>query len=249
IYQLSSQFSNPRTAEYAVSGRPVAWDLAVEAHDTFDDKWTAFAKSHDDLEKKKSNNGLTSSMFLSGRRPVFCSNTATQDEGRASELDNTYKLLSFLSDTSDLRFNRVPEVLVYNTDKGSYRPISFHQLHRLGAGLVMPMTLPPIAFSWGGKQHAAKKPELGWEYRLVTITVVGRREDDALSSPTKMIVKRKALTLHLDDSDDDGVKRLVVANWPLFQRAATGRTQDRPRQVLPETPVAEVLAVERKDET
>ncbi|KAF8211029.1 hypothetical protein K438DRAFT_1959232 [Mycena galopus ATCC 62051] len=203
----SSQFTNPRTAEYAVSGRPVAWELTVEAHEAFDSKWTAFAKGRDDLEKKKSNNSPTSSMFLSARRPVFCSNSATQDEGRASEFDDTYKFLSYLSDIADLRFNRIPEVLVYNTDKKTYHPISFHQLHRLGPGLIMLMTVTPIAFSWGGKQHAAKKAELGWEYRLVNITVVGRREDDALSSPTKMVVKRKALALRLGDSDNESAKK------------------------------------------
>ncbi|KAF8199253.1 hypothetical protein K438DRAFT_1759151 [Mycena galopus ATCC 62051] len=67
----SSQSTNSCTAEYFVSGRPVAWELAVEAHEAFDSKWTAFGEGRNNLEKNKSNNGPTSSMLLSALRPVF----------------------------------------------------------------------------------------------------------------------------------------------------------------------------------
>ncbi|KAF8144018.1 hypothetical protein K438DRAFT_1993264 [Mycena galopus ATCC 62051] len=200
-----SQFTNPRNAEYAVSGRPVAWESAVEIHYLLDSKWAAFASGREDLVKKKSTNGPSASMFLSARRSVFLSNVATQDEGRASEYDDTFKLLPLLSDP-DLRYNRVPEVLVFNADTKTYHPMSFHQLHRLGPGLVMLMTVTPVAFSWGGKQHADRKADLSWEYRLLNITVVGRREAEAVSSPTKMVVKRKVVDLGLD-SDDELTKK------------------------------------------
>ncbi|KAF8184079.1 hypothetical protein K438DRAFT_1974672 [Mycena galopus ATCC 62051] len=201
VQMWTKQFLNPRTAEYAVSGRPVAWDTSVDIHERLDARWASFAQGRDDLEKKKGSNGPSTSMFLSARRPVFCANAATQDEGRASEYDDTYNLLAPLAD-ADLRFNRVPEVLIYNANAKTYHPMSFHQLHRLGAGLVMLMTMTPIAFSWGGKQIGNKK-DLSWEYRLLTITVLGRREEDALASPSKMVIKRKVALLDLEDSDDE----------------------------------------------
>ncbi|KAF8164558.1 hypothetical protein K438DRAFT_1984494 [Mycena galopus ATCC 62051] len=202
----NNQFVNPRTAEYTVSGRPVAWEGAVEIHDLIDAKWTAFARGRDDLVKKMGNNGPTTSMFLAGRRAVFLPNVATQDEGRASEYDDTYKLLSFLSDT-DLRFNRVPEVLIYNAQAKTYHPMSFHQLHRLGSGIVMLMTMSPVAFSWGAKQHTGKKADMSWEYRLISITVIGKREEEALCSPSKMVIKRKVVDLDLDDSGDERARK------------------------------------------
>ncbi|KAF8198236.1 hypothetical protein K438DRAFT_1966978 [Mycena galopus ATCC 62051] len=246
----NNQFTNPRTAEYTVSGRPVAWESAVDIHDLFDAKWTSFAKGRDDLVKKKANNGPATLMFLAARRSVFLPNVATQDEGRASEYDDSYKLLSFLPNT-DLRFNRVPEVLIYNAEKKTYHPMSFHQLHRLGLGIVMLMTVAPIvsgsscwlsfpfplehslsllsavavdgslfalfivlsrssfhfAFSWGGKQHTGKQADMSWEYRLLNITVIGKREEEALCSPTKMVLKHKAYNLDLDDSGDERARK------------------------------------------
>ncbi|KAF8142929.1 hypothetical protein K438DRAFT_1994397 [Mycena galopus ATCC 62051] len=168
--------------------------------------WRAFAQGRDDVVKKMGNNGPTTSMFLAGRRAVFLPNVATQDEGRASEYDDTYKLLSFLSDT-DLCFNRVPEVLIYNAQAKTYHPMSFHQLHRLGSGIVMLMTVLPVAFSWGAKQHTGKKADMSWEYRLISITVVGKREKEALCSPSKMVIKCKVVDLDLNDSGDERARK------------------------------------------
>ncbi|KAJ7816313.1 hypothetical protein B0H14DRAFT_3851174 [Mycena olivaceomarginata] len=59
----------------------------------------------------------------------------------------------------------------------------------------MNMTIAPMAFS-----HSK---QLSWDYRLVNITILGRRADDALASPTKYVVKRKIIDLSLDDSSDE----------------------------------------------
>ncbi|KAJ7367808.1 hypothetical protein DFH08DRAFT_795932 [Mycena albidolilacea] len=83
--------------------------------------------------------------------------------------------------------------------------MSFHLLHRLGTGVVLNVTIAPMAY-----EHSRK---LGWEYRLINITVVGCREDDALSSPSKYVVKRKAVILDLDDSSDE---------TPVSKKFATG---------------------------
>ncbi|KAJ7800739.1 hypothetical protein B0H14DRAFT_2615927 [Mycena olivaceomarginata] len=191
---FKNSFLYPRLAKYAVSGRPVQWDTTIEIHDAIDKRWEEFALKLVDISKKKNTNGPTASMFLSGRRPVFVSNATTMDEGRASEYEEKFKLLRFFGD-SDLRYNRVPEVVVYNSVTKKFSPISFHHIHRLGQGLVMNMTVAPMAFS-----HSK---QLSWDYRLVNITILGRRADDSLASPTKYVVKRKIIDLSLDSSDEE----------------------------------------------
>ncbi|KAJ6471505.1 hypothetical protein C8R45DRAFT_1104474 [Mycena sanguinolenta] len=198
VQMWNGQFGSPRTAEYSFSGRPTEWDYAVDVHAFFDKRWLRFCEERDDLDKRENKSGLSSSMFLCGRRPVFLSNTATQDEGRASEFEDSYNLKSFLVDT-DLHFNRVPEVLIYDATNKTYHPISFHQIHRLGKGLVMFMTLTPTGYSWGGR---GKKADFQWEYRLVNITIVGKREDPQLLSPSKLVLKRKALELDIDSDEE-----------------------------------------------
>ncbi|KAJ7825403.1 hypothetical protein B0H14DRAFT_2596627 [Mycena olivaceomarginata] len=200
---FDSGFLYPRLAEYAISGRPVSWDTAVDVHTALDKRFEVFASTLDDVVKKRN---------TSGSQPVFVPNATTMDvstglqlyrsvlslvcfqEGRFSEYDDSYGLLPLIGDP-DIRFNRIPEVLVFNSTTKEYLPMSFHLLHRLGTGVVLNATIAPMAYEHGRK--------LGWEYRLINITVVGRREDDALSSPSKYVVKRKAIMIDLDDSSDE----------------------------------------------
>ncbi|KAJ7791173.1 hypothetical protein B0H14DRAFT_2625300 [Mycena olivaceomarginata] len=156
---FKNSFLYPRLAEYAVSGRPVQWDTTIEIHDAIDKRWEArICLECDDY----------------GRRP----RVRIRREIQATPL---------LGD-SDLRYNRVPEVVVYNSVTKKFSPISFHHIHRLGQGLVMNMTVAPM---------------LSWDYRLVNITILGRRADDSLASPTKYVVKRKIIDLSLDSSDEE----------------------------------------------
>ncbi|KAJ7793523.1 hypothetical protein B0H14DRAFT_2622801 [Mycena olivaceomarginata] len=200
---FDSGFLYPRLAEYAVSGRPVTWDTAVDIHSALDKHFEMFASTLEEVVKKKTN-GPSSSMFLAPRRPFFIANATAMDEGRLSEFDDIYGLLALVNDP-DVRFNRVPEVLVFNATTKKYFPMSFHQLHRLGTGVVLNVTIAPMAY-----EHSRK---LGWEYRLINITVVGCREDNALSSQSKYVVKRKAVILDLDDSSDES---------PVPKRITTG---------------------------
>ncbi|KAJ7835856.1 hypothetical protein B0H14DRAFT_2590053 [Mycena olivaceomarginata] len=48
-----TQFLHPRTAEYAISGRPVAWDAALEIHQCLDQRWELYASTKDDVVKRK----------------------------------------------------------------------------------------------------------------------------------------------------------------------------------------------------
>ncbi|KAJ7840859.1 hypothetical protein B0H14DRAFT_2587252 [Mycena olivaceomarginata] len=201
---LTAVSSTPRLAEYAVSGRPVTWDTAVDIHSALDKRFEMFPSTLEEVVKKKSTNGPSSSMFLAPHRPFFIANATEMDEGRLSEFDDIYGLLALVNDP-DVRFNRVPEVLVFNATTKKYFPMSFHQLHRLGTGVVLNVTIAPMAY-----EHSRK---LGWEYRLINITVVGCREDNALSSQSKYVVKRKAVILDLDDSSDES---------PVPKRITTG---------------------------
>ncbi|KAJ7324016.1 hypothetical protein DFH08DRAFT_969020 [Mycena albidolilacea] len=203
-WRVQIGFLYPCLAEYAVSGRPVAWDTAVDIHSALDKRFEMFASTLEEVVKKKSTNGPSSSMFLAPRRPVFIANATAMDEGHLSEFDDVYGLLVLVNDP-DVRFNRVPEVLVFNATKKEYFPMSFHLLHRLGTGVVLNVTIASMAY-----EHSRK---LGWEYRLINITVVGCREDDVLSSPSKYVVKRKAVILDLDDSSDE---------TPVSKKIATG---------------------------
>jgi hypothetical protein len=120
-----------------------------------------FASTLEDVVKKKNTSGPSSSMFLAPRRPVFVPNATTMDvstglqlyrsvlslvcfqEGRFSEYDDIYGLLPLISDP-DIRFNRVPEVLIFNSTTKEYLPMSFHLLHRLGTGVVLNATIAPM---------------------------------------------------------------------------------------------------------
>ncbi|KAJ7707036.1 hypothetical protein B0H14DRAFT_3903186 [Mycena olivaceomarginata] len=159
------------------------WDTTIEVHDAIDKRWEVFA-TLPDITKKKTTNGPTSSMFLSGRRPVFVTNSTTLDAStRIRREIQATPLLRY----ADLRYNRVPEVVVYNSITKKYSPISFHQfIARLGQGLVMNMTIAPMASC----------------YRLLYL-LSHMRADDALASPTKYVVKRKIIDLSLDDSSDE----------------------------------------------
>jgi hypothetical protein len=64
-------------------------------------------------------------------------------EGRLSEFDDVYGLLALVNDP-DIRFNRVPEVLVFNATTKEYFPMSFHLLHCLGTGVVLNVTIAPM---------------------------------------------------------------------------------------------------------
>ncbi|KAK7032940.1 MYND-type domain-containing protein [Favolaschia claudopus] len=150
---FKSQFEYPRMTEYAISGRPIEWDTSVQIHNALDAKWDVrfFLLSMDlylgpcfgwlnclfaspwllqwtVCAERRTTNGPTNTMFLSGKRPVFVSNNASLD----------------LLKDSDLRYNCVPECLV-RTDK-SYVPISFHELGLLGKGVVINLTLTPLAW-------------------------------------------------------------------------------------------------------
>ncbi|KAJ7436576.1 hypothetical protein B0H11DRAFT_2256131 [Mycena galericulata] len=135
------------------------------------------------LKKKAASYGPLSSMFFLTRRPVFSSNVAPLDEGRPSEFESAVDIGSVLIE-NNMQYNRVPQVLIYDYKKKSYRPMSFHRLHQLGPSIVMNLTVSPLSFA------------------LVNITVVAKREEDLLASPNKMVLNRKVVAFDFDSDED-----------------------------------------------
>ncbi|KAJ7336328.1 hypothetical protein DFH08DRAFT_813546 [Mycena albidolilacea] len=185
LFSFKNSFLYPHLAEYAVSGRPVQWDMTIEIHNTIDRHWevrifVCFYINTGQYHQKEDHQRTHIIDVSVGHRPVFVMNTTTMDEGRASEYEGKFKLLPFFGD-SDLRYNRVPEVVIYNSITKKYSPVSFHHIHRLGQGLVMNMTVAPMV--------SLHSRQLSWEYCLVNITI--------LSCVTQII------DLSLDDSSEE----------------------------------------------
>lgn len=59
-----------------------------------------------------------------------------------SEFQATSGLLSELGDL-DLKWNRVPAVKIWDYRNRNFKELSWHQIHRLGAGVVVNATLAP----------------------------------------------------------------------------------------------------------
>ncbi|KAJ7430274.1 hypothetical protein B0H11DRAFT_1943361 [Mycena galericulata] len=123
----------------------------VKVHVELDKKWTEWARTQT-LTKKSATHGPLSSMFFLGRRPIFSSNISPLDEGRSSEFETAVDLQTLLQD-NDMRYNQVPEVLIYDAKNKCYCPMSFHCLkvargrskgHALGNVVVDILVAPRI---------------------------------------------------------------------------------------------------------
>ncbi|KAJ7207597.1 hypothetical protein GGX14DRAFT_567545 [Mycena pura] len=210
---------SPRQVEMAMSGQPAtqdAFDFAKSAHAAIDGRFEAYAKEIGVI-KRASSNGPTSTMFISARRSVLLPSAIPLDEGRTSELQSTSTLLKDLGNI-DLKWNRVPIVKIYDFRARDFKEMSWHEVHRLGPGVVITATAAPHAFLNG-------KKELIWEFRLLELTVVGKKAEDILASPAKFSVKRRAAVLDLSDSDDEG-------------RPGDGSPSKRPRGTVAATDAA-----------
>ncbi|KAF5367898.1 hypothetical protein D9757_011248 [Collybiopsis confluens] len=129
-------------------------------------------------------------MFLYARRPVVVHSAVPLDEGRASEYyEHSTTALEIAGD--DFRLNRIPEVLVQDHEKKQDSPMSFHDIHLLGTQAVFQMIVTPRAYVHNNR--------LGWEFRLVTLKVLGKKRMEIASSPTKQVLKRKAVYLNMGE--------------------------------------------------
>nr|GAT42821.1 predicted protein [Mycena chlorophos] len=185
--------NNPRQFEYSYSGTPVPVVLGTvrDMFNNLDKRVADFAKA-ENKKKKAAMHGPHSNMFLSGRRPVFVNKSAfLLDEGVMSEYDDPFKIMRIMRD-HDVRFNRIPEVLVYDATKKTDVEMSFHGIHMLPPGSVIAVTLYPYIY--------LSKQEVQWEFRLASMRIIGQREAAAQGSPSKLTIKRKFVPI--DDDDD-----------------------------------------------
>ncbi|KAJ6512933.1 hypothetical protein C8R45DRAFT_961789 [Mycena sanguinolenta] len=176
--------ASPRQVEYSVSGTPVnrpPFDFAKTVYQEIDHKFKVFTKELDKVTKKESTHGPSNSMWFFSKRSVFVNNSSPLDEGRASEYGDPYNFLEKLAH-SDVRFNRIPEVLIYDYTTKEYLPLSFHAIHLLPPGIILNVTVTPRAY--------VSRKQLAWDFKLVNIKVVEKKKDDILASPQKMITKR-----------------------------------------------------------
>ncbi|THU82123.1 hypothetical protein K435DRAFT_872651 [Dendrothele bispora CBS 962.96] len=191
----------PNTAvldEWSISAQPISEEdrvLAVNIFNAINEKFEVFAKSKD-IKFKGNPNGPASSMFIFTKRSVLIPNTAVLDEGRASDYPDPFSVLSRLGPEADMKFNRIPEVLLMDHAKKDTKPMSFHDLHLLGSSTVLQLIVSPRAYVYKG--------ELGWDFRLICVKVLGKKDLAVALSPSKSVQKRRQVFLEDDDDDEIG---------------------------------------------
>ncbi|KAF5361230.1 hypothetical protein D9757_013226 [Collybiopsis confluens] len=185
-----------RPFEYAVSAQPVdevARKFITASFEAIENKFSTHAST---LKKELKNNKFPpgNKMFLFAKRPVVILNSIPLDEGRASEFFNFSGSSEHLAEM-DFRFNRVPEVLAIDQKNKAELAMSFHDVHLLGNQAVFQLIISPRAYV-----HADK---MSWEFRLIAIKVLGKKQLEIAQSPTKQVQRRKATFIDLDDEECD----------------------------------------------
>ncbi|THU88168.1 hypothetical protein K435DRAFT_866534 [Dendrothele bispora CBS 962.96] len=74
--------------------------------------------------------------------------------------------------------------------------MSFHDLHLLGSSTVLQLIVSPRAYVYKG--------ELGWDFRLICVKVLGKKDLAVALSPSKSVQKRRQVFLEDDDDDEIG---------------------------------------------
>ncbi|KAE9393401.1 hypothetical protein BT96DRAFT_999507 [Gymnopus androsaceus JB14] len=185
--------------EWTVSGPPASEksrDWVNSAFKAIESKFADAADQEMKIPFKNNKNGPADQMFVLARRSVVVDNAAPLDEGRASEYPDPFNLVQAIGPERDFKFNRVPEVLVVDHKKKEEFPMSFHDLHLLGNNVAVQVFVTPRAFKYQQK--------LSWDFRLICIKVLGKKEASFAVSPSKSVRKRTAV--FLDDSDVDDPK-------------------------------------------
>ncbi|THU76782.1 hypothetical protein K435DRAFT_974292 [Dendrothele bispora CBS 962.96] len=183
-----------RGLEYSVS-RPPATDFALASikaiYDAVQKKFEEYAQGQK-TGFKKNTNGPDDKMFLYAKRSVLIPNTALLDEGRMSEYKDPFGVLARLGEDKDLKFNRIPEVLVMDHDKKDEVPMSFHDLRLLGNTAVLQRIITP----WAYKHNKS----LSWDFRLVSIKVLGKKHESLALSPSNLKAVQKRKPVFLSDA-------------------------------------------------
>ncbi|KAF9062388.1 hypothetical protein BDP27DRAFT_1336768, partial [Rhodocollybia butyracea] len=187
-----------RTWEWSVSGTPASvasWTWATSVFKAIEAKFKAAAVDFR-LGFTPNPNGPDGQMFIFARRSVLVENAAPLDEGRGSEYLDPFDILRAIGPERDFKFNRIPEVLVIDHDQKVEFPMSFHDLHLLATTSHFSFFVTPRAFKHLGK--------LSWDFRLICIQVLAKKQAAIAVSPSKSVRKRKGIFLDDITSDSAG---------------------------------------------
>ncbi|KAJ3992183.1 hypothetical protein F5050DRAFT_1715483 [Lentinula boryana] len=161
-------------------------------------------------------------MFLFAKRPVVIHNNVPLDEGRASEYFDISSASQHISNL-DFRFNRVPEVLAVDQKNKVEQPMSYHDVHLLGSQAVFQVIITPRAY--------VHSNQLSWEFRIISVKVLGKKELEIAQSPSKQVQKQKAVFIDLDDDDEDRIQ--VTPTKKAKKASGSSAPQDGPSEMPP----------------
>ncbi|TRM57985.1 hypothetical protein BD626DRAFT_540238 [Schizophyllum amplum] len=172
VFESAFKHWSPRGGEWAISGSPFgpADNIARSAFHEFNE---LFLKQKDTMKgvrlHDKPSNGPASSMWFIAKRPVFVPNNVTQDEGYASEYVDVFHTWRSLGPEVDVKYNRVPEVLVRRVDgvDDGWARVSFHDIHDIDKGCAMQLVVTPRAF-------VTREKTIVWDFRLISVRVIAK---------------------------------------------------------------------------
>ncbi|KAL0573801.1 hypothetical protein V5O48_008146 [Marasmius crinis-equi] len=191
-------------AEWAIAGQPIqgTHDDVKNFYKCAHAKFAGYVKS--DLksvkfdDENKSAHPPGASMFPIFKRPVFVHNNGPLDEGRGSEFLDPFGVLKMIGSQADLRYNRVPEVLIRSHADKSFFPMSFHQVHEIKGG-IFAVTFTPRGFQKNRPANAGGGKAFGWDFRLINMKVLGKKPPAEIGSPKKSVKVRKASDLDFEE--------------------------------------------------
>ncbi|KAL0062591.1 hypothetical protein AAF712_010525 [Marasmius tenuissimus] len=190
-----------KSGEWATAGAPIAKEKMMRMCEIMNKKFSDHSKSLK-LEPAEHLHPPGHTMYAYASRQVFVSNNQTLDEGRGSEYVDPFGILAGLGAQADVRYNRVPEVMVRDHVNGKEDAMSFHEIHVLNrASTVFSITVQPRAFQKSVKDSKNTKKCLGWGFKLVNIRIVGKRAPPPISSPQKSVKIRKLVETDFEEPE------------------------------------------------
>ncbi|KAL1698264.1 hypothetical protein EV121DRAFT_274558 [Schizophyllum commune] len=203
VFESAFKNGSLRAANWAISGQPCgpAQKIATDIFHAFKNRLsdeTVLKVTGATTLNKNCPHDPEKSMWWVSHRPVFVPNNVPLDEGYASEYLDPFGILRDAGRGPDLKYNRVPEVLVRCAgDSGpEWARMSFHDIHMIDRAIFQVVCTPRLYVR-------AKSEEAFWEYRIVCIRVLGRRTPAVLQSPVKAVKKRKAPMFDTAEQTED----------------------------------------------
>ncbi|KAK1220063.1 hypothetical protein PQX77_017189 [Marasmius sp. AFHP31] len=147
-----------KSGEWGAAAAPIAKEKMMLMCEIMNKKFSDHSKSALKLDPAEHLHPPGHTMYAYASRQVFVSNNQALDEGRGSEFVDPFGILEGLGAQADVRYNRVPEVLVRDHVNGKEDAMSFHEIHLLNrASTVFSITVQPRAFQKSVKDRNSSK--------------------------------------------------------------------------------------------